>query len=90
MTNPLGNFGFKNAPIGIEGVQSYVDMMNAQHPDAPYVWRVGSRSNSEGQSVRCVEVIRKSDLRHQGPRVSSKEARRLLSNLKLIEGGRED
>ena len=70
--------GFSSAPIGLEGVQSYVDMMNCQHPHAPYIWRVGSRMGREGQPVRCVEVVRKSELRTDAPRVSGKAALRLV------------
>lgn len=76
----LTDFGssFSSAPIGIEGVQSYVDSMNSQHPHAPYIWRVGSRMGSEGHPVRCVEVVRKSELRNAGPRISGKAALRLV------------
>lgn len=67
----LTDFGDRSAPIGIEGVKAYCDEMNARHPDAPYVWMIGTRTNADGQSVRFVNPVRKSELRNRAPHVSA-------------------
>ena len=90
MTNPfghLGNLTAGKAPIGVQGVIDYCDMMNAMHPNAPYIWRVGERMHEgEGRIVKCVEVIRKTSLRDAGPRIPGREARKLIeSSTKAFE-----
>lgn len=58
------------APIGVHGVQDYVDKMNRDYPNAPYVWRVGERWHEfEQRMVKCVDVLLRSQLRNSGPRV---------------------
>ena len=85
----LTDFGDRSAPIGIEGVKAYCDEMNARHPDAPYVWMIGTRTNADGQSVRFVNPVRKSELRNRGPRMNPAETQRAIANhLKLVEDNR--
>lgn len=77
--------GYDNSiPIGVQGVQDYVDKMNREHPHSPYVWRVGERMHqSEQRIVKCVDVIRKSDLRHAGPRATPKDVLDVVSRNRL-------
>lgn len=83
MTNPLGKSTghASKAPIGVEGVQAYVEEMNRKHPHSPYIWRVGERMHEgEGRIVKCVEVIRKSELRNAGPRIGGRAAQKLIAD----------
>lgn len=85
MPKLIDNNPASKLPIGDQGVRDYVDQMNRDHPNAPYIWRVGTRTNPDGQTVRCVEAIRKSELRNAGPRVTPAEMQEILGRTRYLD-----